>query len=150
VVGIFIRKALCGEELPIFGDGKQERAFSYIDDVAPLIADAPVTPQAQNQTFNVGGETPFSVNDLALEIFDAMQTCRKVRHLPARNEVQQVYASPAKLRQAFGITAEPTSLKAGIEQMVAWAKTQTLTEPKQFADIEVDWKLPDSWAAMRK
>ena len=38
VIGIFMNQLLEGEPLTIFGDGEQTRAFSYIDDVAPVIA----------------------------------------------------------------------------------------------------------------
>jgi len=38
VIGIFMNQLMKGEPLTIFGDGKQTRAFSYIDDVAPVIA----------------------------------------------------------------------------------------------------------------
>ena len=37
-IGIFMNQILRGEKITIFGDGKQSRAFSYIDDVAPIIA----------------------------------------------------------------------------------------------------------------
>src|SRR5580658_3109311 len=38
VVGIFMNQIMQGKPMTIFGDGKQTRAFSYIDDVAPAIA----------------------------------------------------------------------------------------------------------------
>ena len=40
VVGIFMNQILQGRPMTIFGDGTQTRAFSYIDDVAPVIAEA--------------------------------------------------------------------------------------------------------------
>ena len=54
VIGIFLNQRLRGEPMTIFGDGEQRRAFSYIDDVAPLIARAPLLPDARNHVFNVG------------------------------------------------------------------------------------------------
>src|ERR1700741_4410465 len=44
VVGIFMNQILQGKPLTIFGDGLQQRAFSYIDDVAPVIARAAAEP----------------------------------------------------------------------------------------------------------
>src|SRR6185503_10413837 len=41
VIGIFLNQALRGEAMTIFGDGRQTRAFSHIDDVAPLVAQGP-------------------------------------------------------------------------------------------------------------
>src|SRR5712692_4831885 len=65
VVGIFMNQLLKGEPMTIFGDGEQERAFTHINDVAPVIAESINFPEARNQIFNVGADVPFSVNSLA-------------------------------------------------------------------------------------
>src|SRR5215469_13044648 len=49
----------------IFGDGLQTRAFTHIDDVAPVIARSIDVPEAANEVFNVGADTPYAVLDLA-------------------------------------------------------------------------------------
>ena len=46
VLGIFINQIMRGEPMSIFGDGEQSRAFSYVGDIVPAIADAPATPGA--------------------------------------------------------------------------------------------------------
>ena len=46
VVGIFMNQILQGRPMTIFGDGSQTRAFSYIDDVAPIVAEAMDVPAA--------------------------------------------------------------------------------------------------------
>ena len=46
VIGIFMNQLMRGEPMTIFGDGTQTRAFSYIGDVAPLIARAIDVPAA--------------------------------------------------------------------------------------------------------
>src|SRR3954468_9964751 len=61
VVGIFMNQILQGRPMTIFGDGLQTRAFSYIDDVAPLMAEAIERPAAWNETFNVGADQPYSL-----------------------------------------------------------------------------------------
>jgi len=48
VVGIFMNQLMQGRELSVFGDGKQTRAFSYIGDVAPVIANSVNVPAAYN------------------------------------------------------------------------------------------------------
>src|SRR3712207_2836178 len=57
VIGIFMNNVLRDEPLPVFGDGRQTRAFSHIDDVAPVIARAPLVEGARNEVFNVGADT---------------------------------------------------------------------------------------------
>src|SRR5262245_62533911 len=64
VVGIFINNLLQGKPMTIFGDGTQTRAFSYIGDVAPIIAKSIEVPEAYNQIFNIGADQPYSINEL--------------------------------------------------------------------------------------
>jgi UDP-glucose 4-epimerase len=65
VIGIFMNQIMQGQPMTIFGDGTQTRAFSYIDDVAPVIAASIARPESYNQVFNVGADKPYSVNELA-------------------------------------------------------------------------------------
>ncbi len=65
VIGIFMNQIMQGQPMTIFGDGLQTRAFTHIDDVAPLIARCVDVPESSNQVFNIGAETPTSVRDLA-------------------------------------------------------------------------------------
>ena len=51
VVGIFMNQLMQGEDLTIFGDGEQTRSFSYIGDVAPIIARSVEVESAYNETF---------------------------------------------------------------------------------------------------
>ena len=61
VIGIFMNQIMQGQPMTIFGDGSQTRAFSYIDDVAPIIARSVDVPAAYNQVFNVGADQPYTV-----------------------------------------------------------------------------------------
>src|SRR6202008_727862 len=72
VVGIFMNQLLRGEPMSIFGDGTQERAFTYISDVAPVIAECVDYPEARNQIFNVGADVPYTVTTLAEIVADAL------------------------------------------------------------------------------
>ena len=65
VIGIFMNQIMQGQPMTIFGDGLQTRAFTHIDDVAPLIARCVDVPEASNQIFNIGAETPTTVRELA-------------------------------------------------------------------------------------
>src|SRR4030095_8055937 len=60
VVGIFMNPLLKGEAMTVFGDGEQQRAFTHINDVAPVIAESVNYPGARNQVFNVGADVPFT------------------------------------------------------------------------------------------
>ena len=140
--------------MTIFGDGGQTRAFSYISDVAPVIAAAPLNPAAKNQVFNVGADQPYTLNELAAAVRVAMGVPgHEIRHLPPRNEVLHAHSDHAKLRCAFGETKPPVTLAAGLGEMAAWVAEQSKKhafEALVFSDIEVEKNMPPSWAAAAK
>jgi len=72
VVGIFLYNLLHNEPMGIFGDGRQTRSFSYIDDVAPYIAAAPYFEHLQNKLFNIGADAVHSLSDLARAVAESM------------------------------------------------------------------------------
>lgn len=144
VVGIFMNQALQDLPMTIFGDGEQKRAFSYIADVAPLIAQSIQKPEAYNQIFNVGAETPYTVNELAMTVARAMGVEPQIKHLPARNEVKYAYSSHEKIQKHFG-SSEPVSLQAGVQKMVAWVKQHGARKSQKFENIEVTKNFPVAW-----
>ena len=144
VVGIFMNQLMQGKPLTIFGDGKQTRAFSYIGDVAPYIANCVEVPAAYNQVFNIGADQEFTVNELANTVCDVMGMSGKVRHLEARNEVMHAYADHGKVQKVFSIQSGYT-LKQGLQLMADWAKTAGSKESDKFKGIEITEKLPPIW-----
>ncbi len=144
VVGIFINQVMQGKPMTIFGDGKQTRAFSHIDDVAPSIAMAPEIGPANNQVFNVGADKPYSVIDIAYSVASAFGVTPKVKHLPQRQEVLHAFADHSRIRNIFDLP-EPITIENGIHRMVAWAKSVGSTTPVAFENIEVDKNIPPSW-----
>ncbi len=144
VIGIFMNQLMQGQPLTVFGDGEQTRAFSYIADVAPVIARSVDIPTARNQIFNVGADTPYSVNHLAAVVMDAMDTRVELNHLPARNEVVHAYSDHSKVRRVFG-AQPPVTLEEGIARMAAWAKAAGPRQSRYFGEIEIAKNLPPSW-----
>ena len=96
VVGIFMNQLLRGEPMTIFGDGLQQRAFTHIDDVAPVIAASVDFSAARNQIFNVGADIPHTVNELAEVVAEAMGKPCQVNHLDPRNEVKIAFSDHSK------------------------------------------------------
>lgn len=145
VVGIFMNQMMRGKAMTIFGDGTQQRAFSYVGDVAPLIAESPWTPGARDQIFNVGADTPFTVNDLARQIAVVMgKPGHPVEHLPARNEVQVAYSDHLKAERVFGRRAH-LPLAQGLARMARWVRGVGIDPGQPFAGIEITRNMPPSW-----
>jgi len=145
VIGIFINQLMHGKPMTFFGDGSQTRAFSYIGDIAPVIARSVYERHAYNQTFNVGADKPYSVNHLAQVVASAMGMECRVELLEARKEVVHAFSSHAKAQEVFGVQPQ-TPLEEGVERMVEWAKSAGPRRSKDFENIEIEKNLPTSWA----
>jgi UDP-glucose 4-epimerase len=147
VIGIFMNQLMSGRPMTIFGDGMQTRAFTHIDDVAPLIARSIDVPEAANEVFNIGADTPHTVLDLARSVARAFEVDEpEIDFLPARNEVVHAFSDHAKLHRVFGEqTAVP--LEEGLRRMAGWARETGVREPVRFESVEVLRNLPPSWAA---
>lgn len=144
VIGIFMNAVLNGRPMPVFGDGRQSRAFSHVADVAPIIARAPLVSGARNETFNVGADRPYTILELAEEVARAFGVPCDLEHLQARDEVVHAYADHEKVRRVFGL-GEPVGLREGIERMAEWVRERGPQEPVEFSNIEVERNLPPSW-----
>lgn len=68
----FLRKILIEKQNPmeIFGDGKQIRCFTWIDEVATAIATESFAPETRGEAFNLANPEPVTMMELARRIFD--------------------------------------------------------------------------------
>jgi UDP-glucose 4-epimerase len=65
VVPTFVRQALAGERITVYGDGTQSRSFTYVGDVVRALLALMVEPQAIGQVFNIGNTEEVSIATLA-------------------------------------------------------------------------------------
>ena len=150
VIGIFIYQALHDLPLTIFGDGSQIRAFSHIDDVVTPIVDSISNKNFLNETFNIGGDTPYTILQLAETIREVAKEIDdkavSFDFQPPRVEVHEAYSNHDKLRKFYTYQSN-ICLKEGIREMYLWAKTQPnrplFTWPK--SSIEILDKIPPKW-----
>lgn len=146
VLGIFMNQLLQGKSLTIFGDGTQTRAFSYIDDVAPYIANSINIPAAYNEVFNIGGDVNYTVNELATTIMEVMGLKQEISYQPARNEVQHAYSDHSKAEKVFNLDVKKfVTLKDGVEKMARWVEKAGSRSSGYFENIEITEKLPPIW-----
>jgi UDP-glucose 4-epimerase len=144
VVGIFMNQLMQDKPLTIFGDGLQTRAFSYVGDIAPLIANSVNISNARNQVFNVGADQQYTVKYLAEEVCKVMGKAGKIRFLEPRNEVAHAYSSHQKAKEFFG-QVSTTSLEEGLEKMAEWALKTGAKKSSSFNNIEIVENLPSVW-----
>lgn len=128
VIGIFINRLLQGKKFYIYGDGKQKRAFSYIDDIIPLIEKISLGNRFENETLNVGSDKVLTVNQLSkivLGEFFGTSFSKKMtpHHLPSRpREVKIAFCDHGKIKKMLKLLPE-TKLREGLRQTIAWAKS---------------------------
>jgi UDP-glucose 4-epimerase len=145
VVGIFMNMILQDRPLPVFGDGEQMRAFSHVGDIVGPIARSAWEEAAYGKVFNVGADTPCTVNELATTISAAMGVPgHPVVYHPPRNEVKIAYSDHSAVNAVFGEMVE-TPLAVGIEKMAAWVREHGARKSRSFGEIEILEKLPPSW-----
>jgi UDP-glucose 4-epimerase len=144
VIGIFMNQIMGGKPLSIFGDGTQTRAFSYIGDIVGPLARCPEVPDARNQIFNIGGDTPYSLRELAETVLAVTGASSELRFLPARKEVLHAFSDHSKAARVFG-TRPATSLTDGLSRMWAWAQKHGPRKSPKFEGIELERELPAFW-----
>jgi UDP-glucose 4-epimerase len=65
VVPNFVRQALAGQPITVFGDGTQSRSFTYVGDVVRAVVALIDEPRAIGQVFNIGNGTEITIGELA-------------------------------------------------------------------------------------
>ncbi|NIM99464.1 MAG: NAD-dependent epimerase/dehydratase family protein [candidate division Zixibacteria bacterium] len=144
VIGIFMNQIMNDEPLTIFGDGTQTRAFTYIKDVAPVIANSIFVKEAYNQTFNIGADRPIPINELAQEVSKAMGVKPKIRYVEEREEVKHAYCSHERISEVLSFKSKYT-LSEGLKIMADWAERHGHRKSKRFKHLEIQKNLPDLW-----
>lgn len=146
VAGIFINRALKGQEPIIYGDGNQTRSFSYIDDVAPYIVRAGQQDQTVGEVINVGPLEEYTINQLARRVIDVSGIEMEPRYVEDRpREVKHAYCTNDKARRLLGYQTS-VHLDEGIEKMWEWAKKLGPQEFQYLDDLELKGdKLPVTW-----
>ena len=145
VVGIFMNQIMQGKDLTIFGDGMQTRAFSHIDDVAPIIAASVEKEEAYNEIFNIGADKPYTVKELATIVCEEFDVPEALKFLEARNEVEHAYSSHEKVHSMFGSMIQNIELRDGIRRMVADARAKGPRQGDKFGHIEIEKNMPPAW-----
>ena len=124
VVAKFIRKAMNGETLEIYGDGGQTRDFIYIADLVDAISKAAETPDVGGEIFQIAtnAETTVSrlVEKLATTLDEAGIGPVDIRHeAPRVGDVRRNFSDTSKARDMLGWTAD-TKLTEGLRETVSW------------------------------
>jgi UDP-glucose 4-epimerase len=119
----FIRLAIEGEEIQLFGDGSQKRDLTYVDDVVEAFLLAAASDEANGQVFNLGGLEPVSLKELTELIIDVADTGNyKLVPFPEERraiDIGDFYADYDKIKKTLGWEPK-VGLREGLEQTIAY------------------------------
>ena len=122
-IGWFIRLALEGREIQIYGDGSQVRDLVYVDDVADAFLRAGATDAVNGDVFNVGGMEPISHRDLVAILLDeAGRGSMRLIDWPEeikRIDIGSFYCDSSKFQKTTGWTAQ-VNLREGFRRTLAY------------------------------
>lgn len=149
VVSIFANMMLQGRQPIIYGDGSQERCFSYYTDVIDPLVRMATQANVVGETINIGPDDEVvSVLRVAEMVAAAVGLPFDPIFKPARpREVKFAHCSADKSRSLLGYEPK-VSLKDGIDKTVAWIRARGV-RPFQYHNLSVEIDsplLPETWA----
>ena len=120
-IGWFIRQAVLGETIQLFGNGTQKRDFDYVDDVVDAFLRAGAMDAADGEVFNLGGEEPVSLLELVKTLVEIAGAGSYVLtpFPPERKRIDigDFYADATKIRKTLG-WAPRVKLREGLERTI--------------------------------
>lgn len=147
VASIMINLMLSGKQPFIYGDGTQERCFSYIDDVIDPLVKICELPGISGEVFNIGpDEGTTTINDLAILISKLLDFPLIPRYIPGRpREVKFATCSAAKARDLLSYKTT-FNLQDGLISMIEAIKERGTRPFDYHLPLEIDSPLlPITW-----
>jgi UDP-glucose 4-epimerase len=82
VVPTFVRQALAGQPITVFGDGTQQRSFTYVGDVVEALVRLAADKRAIGEVFNIGNVGEITIADLAARVKAMTGSCSPIHYIP--------------------------------------------------------------------
>jgi len=122
-IGWWIHQVVRGKEIEIFGTGQQIRDFNYVDDVVEALLLAAAHPDTDGQVYNLGGDEPISLAELARLLVD-VNGGGNYRLVPFPTDRQRIdigdyYGDDSRIRTQLGWQPK-VSLREGLARTLAF------------------------------
>ena len=148
VLGIWMYQIINGEDITIYGDGEQVRAFTYVDDILQPLWNAAVYEKAKNQEINLGGIHEISINNVAKMVLDQCDDNpfynTQIKYLESRHEIKKAWCSYKKSIDLLDFKMN-TTLYHGIRKMWRWVLKQPKRDRHKWSEFEIDDKIYSYW-----
>jgi UDP-glucose 4-epimerase len=122
-LGLWLRLAVQGRDVDVYGDGRQVRDFNYVGDVVDALLRVAADEQANGQVYNLGGDEPINLLHLA-QLLIALAGKGSYRLIPwpenrKRIDIGDYYGDYRKIRSKLGWCPH-VSLEEGLRQTLAY------------------------------
>jgi nucleoside-diphosphate-sugar epimerase len=118
VIPAFVKQALRGGPVTVYGDGEQRRCFCHIDDLIDAVMMLLVEPIAVGRVFNIGTARSATMNELAALVVEETGTAAEVVHVPFRDAYDEMFKD-------IEARACDASL---LESLTGWHPTKDVTD----------------------
>jgi len=143
VLPTFVKQALQGDPITVFGSGKQTRCFGYVADVTEMLVKLAQTPGVAGEVINIGNDREISMNDLARLVKHVCGSSSPIVRIPYEaaygdgfEDMERRVPCLEKLRSLTGCRPE-TSTEAIVRAVVDYQRSQS------------SWQVPSSRPAAR-
>jgi UDP-glucose 4-epimerase len=123
VIALFMRKLIEHQPYTLFGEGRMQRAFSYVEDVVEVMVEA--LDKLSNITMNVGSKEVVSIHELSDMIQQITGLSTDVELKPARDQEISAFLADHSLQDQIAHYKE-TPLTEGLLKTWQWVKQQEL------------------------
>jgi nucleoside-diphosphate-sugar epimerase len=115
----FVRAALAGDPLRIYGDGSQTRTFCYVDDTVDAMMAAHVAGAFENEVINVGSDHEISILQLARMVIEMSGSAATIEFMPPLPEGDMSRRCPDTSKMRAILDRPMVSLEEGIRRLIA-------------------------------
>lgn len=109
VIPNFVRQALAGQPITVYGDGKQSRCFCHVSDVVRALIGVMERPEAYGNVYNIGSHEEISIHDLAKQVREVAGSTSEIVFVPYEQAYEQGFEDmvrrvpdTSKLRNLIG------------------------------------------------
>jgi len=123
VVSIFVRRLLAGQPITIFGDGTQQRSFTYVKDVVKANLLAAATPGTKGEVFNCASGIKVTIQELATMVAEILGVTNPNIHYGdwTPGDIKVFDIDNSKIRRILGLDFI-TDFRQGLMLTVDWAR----------------------------
>jgi UDP-glucose 4-epimerase len=126
VIPTFVKQALSGRPITVYGSGEQTRCFGYVGDIVKALVALMDHPDAIGNVYNIGSSEEISINALAQRVRDLANSQSEIMHIPYGEAYEEGFEDmprrvpdTTKVHKLVGFRAE-TTLDAILKEVIAY------------------------------